>query len=293
MAQARHYWTHPAPSRVLNRSEIQSILRDDYKLDLKFNAYRNDQLANILERLQLDLPKRSEDAPQLAHLIPAKELPSRYPAESWANFRQRLVALLDTKPKRRRFRRFLDLPPELRQRVYEYAFSYSDNAYYLQQPAVSRVSRLLRTESLPIFYKCNRFGITVKRSWRGPEYLWQNMCDVWPTFICTEHLAMMRYFEVKLMNIDNKHALRIKIDLPSLKGDEPLSIRVWSVTPEKHTEHLQHCQAAIECQITDVVEQILEGQDHGRLGTKEIQLMALSIRHAFISDEEISWAVQV
>ncbi|KAK5676035.1 hypothetical protein LTS10_011324 [Elasticomyces elasticus] len=277
MAQARHYWTHPAPTRVLNRSEIQPILRDEYKLDLKFNAYKNEQLANILERLQLGLLKRSDDAYQLQQLITAKDLPPRDPAESLTNYRQRLVASLDTKPKRRRFRRFLDLPPELRQRVYEYAFSYSDNAYHLQQPAISRVSRLLRTESLPIFYKCNRFGITVRRQKRHSGLLWQNLLDLWPTYIRKEHLAMMRYFEVTLENTGTKHALRVKIDLPSLKGDEPLSVKAWSVKPEKHSDQLQTCQAMIKWQMEEVIEQLLDSQVNGRFGTKEVQLMALSV----------------
>ncbi|KAK5733158.1 hypothetical protein LTR17_009899 [Elasticomyces elasticus] len=277
--RVHHYWAYPSPYRVLNRSEIQSILRHDCKLDLKFSTLKNEQLAKILARLELGLPKRSESNDQVMLLIPAGTQGIKYAQESFADYRRRLIALADTDPSKYKFHRFLDLPPELRQRVYAYALSYSDNAYHLQQPAVSRVSRLLRTESLPIFYKCNRFGITVRRQKKDSSgLLWQNLLDLWPTYIRTEHLAMMRYFEVTLENTDTKHALRVKIDLPSLKGDEPLSIKAWSVKPEKHFNQLQNCQTMIEGQMEEVIEQLLDIKGNGRFGTKEVQLMALSVR---------------
>lgn len=51
--------------------------------------------------------------------------------------------------------RFLDLPPELRTMIYEFAMvaEPASNHHRSKPPALTRVSRLVRRESIPIFYK--------------------------------------------------------------------------------------------------------------------------------------------
>ena len=53
------------------------------------------------------------------------------------------------------FHRFLDLPPELRERVYTQFFnSYFDDDNPKCQPPISYASRTVRQEALPVFYGC-------------------------------------------------------------------------------------------------------------------------------------------
>ena len=58
------------------------------------------------------------------------------------------------------FHRFLDLPPELRERVYTQFFnSYIDDDNPKCQPPISYASRTVRQEALPVFYGCCWFSI--------------------------------------------------------------------------------------------------------------------------------------
>ncbi|KAK5705563.1 hypothetical protein LTR97_002682 [Elasticomyces elasticus] len=75
---------------------------------------------------------------------------------------------------------FMDLPPELRNRIHEYAVRYYDQwmtdsgtrnheiltakwseSYAAMQPAITKVSRQLRSETLEMFYATNQFVITL------------------------------------------------------------------------------------------------------------------------------------
>lgn len=74
-----------------------------------------------------------------------------------------LVVLLEDADEEAQFPRFLELPPEIRVLVYEFSFdlcasppyhdfNFRERAAELHPPPVTMVSRLLRKESLPIFY---------------------------------------------------------------------------------------------------------------------------------------------
>ncbi|KAK4503700.1 hypothetical protein PRZ48_004615 [Zasmidium cellare] len=62
--------------------------------------------------------------------------------------------------------RFLDLPPELRNRVYSYAvFLQSRDIGYFRIPPVAQVSKQTRKESLPILFAENNFCCRVGCEW--------------------------------------------------------------------------------------------------------------------------------
>lgn len=72
----------------------------------------------------------------------------------------------DSKPT---FSRFLDLPPEIRERIYELRYlddirlldipSY--NISEIKEPSLTRVSKLVRKEALPIFYSTYCFAMSI------------------------------------------------------------------------------------------------------------------------------------
>lgn len=62
------------------------------------------------------------------------------------------VRLLDQAEKSRTFPRFMDLPTELRELIYAFSLQPTMSTFGTQQPAISRVSRTVRVESLPVFY---------------------------------------------------------------------------------------------------------------------------------------------
>ncbi|KAK3722719.1 hypothetical protein LTR37_002290 [Vermiconidia calcicola] len=60
------------------------------------------------------------------------------------------------------FERFMDLPPELRVQVYELYFKSLGPIYAASQPPITKVSRIVREESLPTFYEMSHFVIRVQ-----------------------------------------------------------------------------------------------------------------------------------
>lgn len=57
---------------------------------------------------------------------------------------------------------FFELPPEIRNMIYEYHFAgYGALSYKHHQPPLTLASSQLRSESLPLFYKCVTFKWTV------------------------------------------------------------------------------------------------------------------------------------
>ncbi|KAK3702015.1 hypothetical protein LTR37_015129 [Vermiconidia calcicola] len=67
--------------------------------------------------------------------------------------------------------RLLDLPPELRVRIYELYFESLGAVYSSSQPPITRVCRALRVESLPLFYQTCRFYLEVRATARHADFL--------------------------------------------------------------------------------------------------------------------------
>jgi hypothetical protein len=76
-----------------------------------------------------------------------------YPFHSWYHF-ARMLSVADA---HETFEKLLELPRELRCRIYELYFRSFDVLDQPVQPPISQVSRLLRTETLPVFYEVCHF----------------------------------------------------------------------------------------------------------------------------------------
>lgn len=76
-----------------------------------------------------------------------------------------MAAALKNADKHPRFSRFLDLAPELRNRIYEFAIEdlnpTKQSRVSPMTPAISRVNRQLRMETLPLFFRETCFTIVI------------------------------------------------------------------------------------------------------------------------------------
>ena len=90
----------------------------------------------------------------------------------WRSWQEECIALLDHADYERIFERFMDLPSELRELVYTLAIISPGDRTRRQQPAITRVSRRVRKESLPVFYKHHRFILCVKTTKDLPSVTW-------------------------------------------------------------------------------------------------------------------------
>ena len=77
-----------------------------------------------------------------------------------SNDKAKLIDRLERMDKKATFR-FMDLPPELRHVVYDYVLVASLPLSRPDQPPITRTCRTIREESIPLFYRLNRFVITV------------------------------------------------------------------------------------------------------------------------------------
>lgn len=76
------------------------------------------------------------------------------------NSRNQLVAVLKADDDSKVFSKFLDLPPELRERIYEfYIAGFPRMLEFPSQPTLARTSKLMRKEVLPVFYKQATFRL--------------------------------------------------------------------------------------------------------------------------------------
>ncbi|RMZ33217.1 hypothetical protein D0859_02681 [Hortaea werneckii] len=74
-----------------------------------------------------------------------------------------LVDILQSEDQRPKFHRFQELPPELRNRIYEYHFaSFHQPICAPSQPPITKVSSLLRRETLQLFYHSCVFEVHLR-----------------------------------------------------------------------------------------------------------------------------------
>lgn len=111
------------------------------------------------------------------------------------------------------FHRFLDLPPELRQRIYTECFNtYDEDDNPKCQPPISYTSRTVRREALPLFYGCCLFSIRAATGIRGelkPIGDGQNITDVLSSrsaafmkSVCAHNLGRLRWLRLNILGCE-------------------------------------------------------------------------------------------
>ncbi|KAK3722724.1 hypothetical protein LTR37_002295 [Vermiconidia calcicola] len=132
------------------------------RLDRGWIIYQNctdQELATFLRERRLERPG-TEDSSSVVE---------------WRNSKIRLLCRADAELE---FNRFLDLPAELRKRVYElYVEAFPKVLQTPIQPPLACVSRLLRQEVLPVFYNLRTFTITLVHHNRHVRLGWRMDAD--------------------------------------------------------------------------------------------------------------------
>ncbi|RMY90305.1 hypothetical protein D0864_01720 [Hortaea werneckii] len=93
-----------------------------------------------------------------------------------------LVDILQSEDQRPKFHRFQELPPELRNRIYEYHFaSFHQPICAPSQPPITKVSSLLRRETLQLFYHSCVFEVHLRLRMEN---------ETWSRFYRTPRLSL-------------------------------------------------------------------------------------------------------
>ncbi|PPJ51341.1 hypothetical protein CBER1_08616 [Cercospora berteroae] len=121
----------------------------------------------------------------------------------------KLVTALETADANPSFDHFLDLPPELRVLIYGFYMSSFDSTLQSPtQPPLTKVSRLIRQESLPIFYNTCTFGLALVVQHKnlplgvtdsGWQLVWHPDTDLYLKSLLPESLAMTRSFHIQVV----------------------------------------------------------------------------------------------
>lgn len=153
---------YPVPKSAKKKVLFEALYRKQLGLP-SYHSSTNDELRKFIKHRKIDA----------SAVIKGKTIGTR----------NELVKLLESADSRRTFPKFLDLPPELRNRIYELHFSDMRTAYAPTQPPITRSSRLLRQESLGLFYATCRFTAVVQKSSR----------NTWTRELHTEHPLRLRF----------------------------------------------------------------------------------------------------
>ncbi|PIA91563.1 hypothetical protein CB0940_09042 [Cercospora beticola] len=171
--------------------------------------YRPDRrtLAHYLQRRDRQLPCYFGcSVAELQQYVKARGLELEQSRRSLTN---KLLTALETADANPSFEHLLDLPPELRNRIYEcYMSSFGSVLQSPTQPPLTKVSRQIREETLPIFYNTCTFGLALVVHHKQPQQgvagrgwhlKWHEDTDFYLKSLLPENLALMRSFHIQVV----------------------------------------------------------------------------------------------
>ena len=128
--------------------------------------------------------------------------------------RQDLVSLLESADDRPRFRKFLRLPPELRNRIYDFYFAeFEDKPIYAPtQPPLTTSCRTIRSETLQMFYSKCKFAVVfhVPVRWGIRQASLLSVPSQLLLFLRTtpaKNIALIRKLQFRLYKSDQSHGM--------------------------------------------------------------------------------------
>lgn len=127
--------------------------------DYYVNAARRERTIEVLHRFERGLLAYDRSSKsELRVFVRNRGLQDTIPATT---LKPKMLALLEAADNAATFDRFLELPPELRLRVYELHFDSFGLVDIAEQPPIAMVSRIIRREALPLFYHISCFTFTI------------------------------------------------------------------------------------------------------------------------------------
>ncbi|RMY72658.1 hypothetical protein D0863_04369 [Hortaea werneckii] len=162
-------------AKRLTSDLLRSALRRSEQGHMSYHNCSNDELRRLIQA-------RKIEASPLGLKLPKGEL----------------VDILQSEDQRPKFHRFQELPPELRNRIYEYHFaSFHQQICAPSQPPITKVSSLLRRETLQLFYHSCVFEIHMRL--RREKRTWSKFCGRLRLSLSDRELLFLRCTEAKAL----------------------------------------------------------------------------------------------
>ncbi|GIZ44250.1 hypothetical protein CKM354_000745400 [Cercospora kikuchii] len=181
-----------------------TLLQDLERKGFTFRAdVRKAELVEVQQRLDRGLlhyeDKRITNA-QLSSFIQNRQL-----SKPVASTRKAMISVLLGADEALHFDKFVDLPPELRERIYQFHISsLPERLFCPTQPPITRTCKLFRKEALPIFHRLTtfefRFYFVNDQYHRGDDI---SKAVLRPCFQTTQFLNTMRTRDAAPVRLDS------------------------------------------------------------------------------------------
>ena len=173
---------------------------------------------------------------QLRDVIHARRIETNDLAGKKGN-RSELIDILDHADNNRKFDKFTELPPELRNRVYEYYFAAFEAPLHApKQPPIALVNSLLRAETLPLFYATCVFDFILVMN-RGPRRgNWLQMpaeTHMWLSSTNAENITDIKHLRIKVYRQQPKESANFGDPIfcfyfDQFQAGEDVQLRLWA-----------------------------------------------------------------
>jgi hypothetical protein len=165
-SKPRAYWQLPDFDSPTRQELHQGLSHHGREISKSSNKT---QLVYQHERLARSLPSYAKcTTPMLLGFARDRALVS---STGYTPSRWELVDLLLSADEDTRFERFIELPPELRGRIYEYYVDgFSDVVCSLRPPPLALTSKLLKKEVMPVFYARSVFRLYYWQHYRSDQW---------------------------------------------------------------------------------------------------------------------------
>jgi hypothetical protein len=186
---------------------------------------------------------------------------------------------------------FLDLPPELRVRIYTQYFTSYDDDNPKGQPPISYTSRTVRQEVLPLFYECSQFFLSAWAEYQKaftPITNDQSIIDVLSPLsrkfmvnTSAANLARIRSLNLKFLDCE----MRLRLDTNDQK--DPIQITppyiVDLATGNHSTPALRECKECMLSDLRSIAKEIAEREGPLKLRETDLARLYETVRIAFVA----------
>ncbi|KAK3710080.1 hypothetical protein LTR37_010511 [Vermiconidia calcicola] len=164
--------------------------------------------------------------------------------------RRSFIQLLKAADNTPTFKRFLALPPELRNRVYEYYMcSFSKRLRTPSAPPLAQTCKQLRSEVLPMFYSQHAPVLKLERLTRHGHFLLDNNTAVFLDSLSSNDIAAMRSIHFRLQDTrrhKRTHLSSFSVDLDSSSKLLAYNKREWESLVSKNHELFVQVQEVLD-----------------------------------------------
>ena len=188
------------------------------------------------------------------------------------------------------FTRFRELPPELRVRVYEYYIdSITEKPVHIPvDPPLTRVSCLLRTEALPIFYNTCTIQLTIEEGVIWSMDIQRSTHDFIRT--CTkEKFANMRKLSIKYVvgnprGSSNCATVATAMVTMNARSDA-YDLAMWTINGPRRPK----IGEILKKEVSEVMDEVVSRKDGEKLTGEDLMKLRWSRIASYIYTDKVDW----